>query len=45
MLVIKVEETAGFEPAAVRFCKPFLWTTQARLQGRFDNDLKGLKCQ
>ena len=45
MLVITVEETAGFEPAAVRFCKPFLWTTQARLQGRYDNDPNGLKCQ
>ena len=40
-----MEETAGFEPAAVRFCKPFLWTTQARLQRSFDNDSKGLKCQ
>ena len=40
-----MEETAGFEPATVRFCKPFLWTTQARLQGSFDNDYKALKCQ
>ena len=40
-----MEETAGFEPATVRFCKPFLWTTQARLQGSFDNDFKALKCQ
>ena|GEM_PF-5127064 len=26
-----MEETAGFEPATLRFCKPFLWATQARL--------------
>ena len=33
-----MEETAGFEPATVRFCKPFLWTTQARLHQ--DNSLQ-----
>lgn len=26
-----MEETGGFEPPALRFCKPFHWTTLARL--------------
>ncbi len=26
-----MEETGGFEPPAVQFCKLFLWTSQARL--------------
>lgn len=30
-----LEETSGFEPLALRFCKPFPWTTRARLQNVF----------
>jgi hypothetical protein len=26
-----MEETGGFEPPALRFCKPFHWTALARL--------------
>lgn len=31
MLVGILEETGGFEPPALRFCKPFHWTSLARL--------------
>lgn len=31
LILEKLEERIGFEPTALRFCKPFLWTTQAPL--------------
>jgi hypothetical protein len=29
-MIKKLEVTGGFEPPALRFCKPFPWTTRAR---------------
>ena len=40
-----MEDGIGFEPMAVRFCKPFLWTAQAPVLNFSDSDLLEFDCQ